>query len=640
MRRLRQPKWLKGGEVIIDIGSYIGADLVTFLRHAPSTVDVHTFEPVALYRTKLARRLRKLMHSGHAQLHMHAFGLGRSDHVACFANRAASTEEVHAMEDTSCESPSEIRDSAATIQRFARVDVMQVNCEGCEYDVLERLLERPAALKIVRSIEVQFHLAWGAQNDTSRYCHIESGLRSHGYYLEYRHPFLWERWSRRPCVRDGAARHGRGARESTLLQASTSCSMPWDRAASGGNASTKVRAVAVKHNLGFIGNKLFAIAAGVALAEATQLPLAIPLKSSTTMARKGFPCLRSSPSLRGLRRGEITYVRPNEIFGINFQDLSLWGTPDGSGLPLTPPRTSDWLNVLRRAFRPSAGGLPLAAFPASDDLVVHFRDLRDCGGWRADGVGGTRSAYRASTPGRWFYGLDLYAPPLEFFDTAITMHLARFGEASRVWLVSQPCDREHPTVKMLRSKWPMRLLVEHDAAVTCKSAPSCSSAVLDFIWLQAARHVVLSPSTFGWWSTFLSTRAIAIHFPIYPAFSPWGANMWCHLLPHDDTRYLFHDVWTNSTWQGGTDAGAGTGTEGMEARRRCDVYMRACLQARICAANSASAEVARHALPLGTIDDFTYLDNAALSAGDDLQVGTGHFNLRSLGAISKGVGTK
>ena len=34
MRRLRSPASFKGGELVVDIGSYIGVDLVTFLRHA------------------------------------------------------------------------------------------------------------------------------------------------------------------------------------------------------------------------------------------------------------------------------------------------------------------------------------------------------------------------------------------------------------------------------------------------------------------------------------------------------------------------------------------------------------------------------------------------------------------------------
>jgi hypothetical protein len=259
---------------------------------------------------------------------------------------------------------------------------------------------------------------------------------------------------------------------------------------------------------------------------------------------------------------------------------------------------------MRRAFRPSAGTQSVAPLPQDDDLVVHFRDLRDCGGWRATGTGGTRSTYRTTAASQWFHGLDLYSPPVAFFNAAIAMHMARFQNA-RVWIVSQPCDRQHPTVRALQSRWSVHFLTAHDEAVTCTAAPSCKSAVLDFLWLQAARHLVLSPSTFGWWPAFLSINAATIHFPIFAAFSPWGANMWCHLVPEDDARYIFHDVWANATWHG-RPAQAGPGRE---ARRRCDVYVRACLQARICATDPVSASAARSALPPESIDAFKYTDN-------------------------------
>ena len=73
--------------------------------------------------------------------------------------------------------------------------------------------------------------------------------------------------------------------------------------------------------------------------------------------------------------------------------------------------------------------------------------------------------------------------------------------------------------------------------------------------------------------------------------------MWCHLMPEDDARYIFHDSWTRATWRGGTRTSHA-------ARRRCDVYMRACLQAHVCAQSEASATAARRALPLDGIDEF------------------------------------
>ena len=195
MRRLRSPASFKGGELVVDIGSYIGVDLVTFLRHAPASIAVHTFEPVANYRQRLEQRVIRMVRYLPERLHVHPFGLGGSNRTACFSARlAASTNEGGT---SGCQSPSQIVDAGAVIGGFRRVDLLQMNCEGCEYEVLERLIASPAALQGVRSIEVQFHLDWGLQNDTARYCAIESGLRLHGFGLDYRYPFWWERWSRK-----------------------------------------------------------------------------------------------------------------------------------------------------------------------------------------------------------------------------------------------------------------------------------------------------------------------------------------------------------------------------------------------------------------------------------------------------------
>ena len=157
MRRLHQPQTFRGGEVIIDIGSYIGVDLVAFLRHAPDAVAVHTFEPVERYRTKLAQRVRRFVKVHPERLLVHPFGLGSSNRTACFASTlAASTDEVSTSArqnmgtfvkgidgiqsagggrksaSTSlsgvdaCVAPSKIIDAAIAITKFPRVDVLQI----------------------------------------------------------------------------------------------------------------------------------------------------------------------------------------------------------------------------------------------------------------------------------------------------------------------------------------------------------------------------------------------------------------------------------------------------------------------------------------------------------------------------------
>ena len=416
--------------------------------------------------------------------------------------------------------------------------------------------------------------------------------------------------------------------------------MPWDAWPPHlpQNESHPIRVVAVYNQRGGTGNKLFSVAAGIALSHAKQLPLLVSDKVSKQLAGRGFPCIHTSQRIRDLPRSRFQIVRPNLMFGVNFQDLAIWGTADRELRPQST-NSSMWLALMRSAFRATAGKIPLAQSPAEDDLVIHFRDLRDCPGWRpatseeqaaaalaARGKPGnasqirrgrnkalplpaivstTRSTYKvANRASRWFYDVDLYAPPLGFYESIIASHVSTWPKA-RVWVASMPCDRNHPTLTALMSRWPQTIsfLKSHGDLVICDRSPSCKvPPLLDFVWLQKARRIVLSPSTFGWWAAFLSERATTIHYPILPAFCPWGPTMWCHLIPEDDERYIFHDVWARTTWRGGKPTGH-------DARRRCDVYMRSCLQAHVCPQSQESALDARHALPLEGLDEFlTFVD--------------------------------
>lgn len=395
-----------------------------------------------------------------------------------------------------------------------------------------------------------------------------------------------------------------------MRTANKTCSVPWDVELQT-NASGFVRAVLVDFQRGGTGNKIFAIAAGIALSEALHLPLFVPRKLSQTMSARGFPCLRTSEALHAIDHSRLDFIRPNMLFGINFQDVGVWGTPEPSPRPHRP-KTSAWLELMRRSIRAVAGGFSLAPAPAPDDLVLHFRDLRD-GDWRlatsaekTKDAGLTRSKFRVGSElNRWFYNMDVFNPGSEYYHAAIETHLEIYANAV-VWVVCMPHDRDHPTILSLVGRWKSRLrfLTKHGELEICGRVPSCKvPAILDFLWMQEARHIALSPSTFGWWSAFLSVRATTIHYSVLPMFSAWGPTMWCHLMPEDDPRYIFHDPWTRTAWNGGSHTSH-------SARRRCDVYMRACLSpTHACAENAERAAVARSVLPLDDIDEFvTYVD--------------------------------
>ncbi len=71
-----------------------------------------------------------------------------------------------------------------------------MNCEGCEYDVIERLLTT-GLIKYIRHLQFGSHRPIEMQlTVTDRYCFLQSSLNiSHDRVFGI--PWGWERWTRR-----------------------------------------------------------------------------------------------------------------------------------------------------------------------------------------------------------------------------------------------------------------------------------------------------------------------------------------------------------------------------------------------------------------------------------------------------------
>ena len=203
-RGVMQPLLWRNDMLLMDVGGHLGSDLKAFLAHAPPGVSIHSYEPVREFSKQLRQRLHKLRFPN--RTFVHGFGLGAADRTTCIMQLAEDKLSPSAFErrgdSSACPTaPSRLRDAAAVVAGFAprRVNLFQINCEGCEYEVLERLIAQPAELARIDALEVQFHLDWSlTQNETHRYCSIERGLRSSGFQMAYRFPFVWERWDRHP----------------------------------------------------------------------------------------------------------------------------------------------------------------------------------------------------------------------------------------------------------------------------------------------------------------------------------------------------------------------------------------------------------------------------------------------------------
>lgn len=77
------------------------------------------------------------------------------------------------------------------------IDLLHINCEGCELSILERLIEYNDRflLKRLKNIEVQFHFqeTYQKMESKSRYCRIQEIL-SETHKIKYHFHYIWELW--------------------------------------------------------------------------------------------------------------------------------------------------------------------------------------------------------------------------------------------------------------------------------------------------------------------------------------------------------------------------------------------------------------------------------------------------------------
>jgi hypothetical protein len=87
-----------------------------------------------------------------------------------------------------------LKKEASTIKN--ELSLLHMNCEGCEYDVIERLLTT-GLIKYIRHLQFGSHRPIEMQlTVTDRYCFLQSSLNiSHDRVFGI--PWGWERWTRR-----------------------------------------------------------------------------------------------------------------------------------------------------------------------------------------------------------------------------------------------------------------------------------------------------------------------------------------------------------------------------------------------------------------------------------------------------------
>ena len=75
------------------------------------------------------------------------------------------------------------------------LDLLHVNCEGCEYEMLENIIKSGLHWRI-KIIQFGTHFFTGIPRLTERFCAIRSELKK-SHWMVYGVAFGWERWDRK-----------------------------------------------------------------------------------------------------------------------------------------------------------------------------------------------------------------------------------------------------------------------------------------------------------------------------------------------------------------------------------------------------------------------------------------------------------
>ena len=172
--------YLSQNSLVIEVGGYTGVDIKK-MRELHGPFKTLLFEPI--FHDQARMNLKDL------GVEVYPYGLGASTRSATFAIKGDATKPT---EDGQV---AQIRRFSDVIKELSivRIDLLQINCEGCEWELLESVIENKQS-HIFQHIQVQFHSSadW-VEDRLDRYAAIQDRL-TETHELLYDHPWIWQLW--------------------------------------------------------------------------------------------------------------------------------------------------------------------------------------------------------------------------------------------------------------------------------------------------------------------------------------------------------------------------------------------------------------------------------------------------------------
>ena len=179
---------LSPDSVVVEVGAYVGDWCVKIYNRFKC--KILAYEPVNEYFIQLQNNI-----SYFENIELYNFGLGSKNEKIRIKRRGVQTTILNQHEDF--DDIIEIKDIASLKElNNIAIDLMNINIEGGEYDLLNRLIETKI-LNNIYNIQIQFHEWYPSMKKSKLYrTQIHEKLKK-SHKLVYSYDFVWEKWSKK-----------------------------------------------------------------------------------------------------------------------------------------------------------------------------------------------------------------------------------------------------------------------------------------------------------------------------------------------------------------------------------------------------------------------------------------------------------
>ena len=176
---------LNENSTVIDLGGYTGEWAREIINRY--NCNVYLVEPVEESYKILLEKFRS-----NPKVHILKVGIGiKNTEKVMYVNGDGTSFNTETGEAITVE----IRTVESVLNQWnlEKIDLLQVNIEGDEYELLQHMIDTGLINKF-KNLQVQFHL--GIKDAVAKHESICEGLIEKGFKIKYSYPYVWEAWTK------------------------------------------------------------------------------------------------------------------------------------------------------------------------------------------------------------------------------------------------------------------------------------------------------------------------------------------------------------------------------------------------------------------------------------------------------------